>query len=207
MYKGLKHIRVLPRSEVAVMLLVLVLTVFVGLIEAVIIGLILSSILFMKKISDVVENRTDSAPLKEFSREVPWMDEGNFLEEHGDEVYVKHLDGPLFFGFAARFQDMVKALPDIKVVIMRMDKVPYVDQSGLYAMEDAIMDLMEQGIRVIFCGLHGQPKDMFEVFKVVPGLVPSSHCFDKFSDADQWLEENLVALREGTYEPEEEEEE
>ena len=190
-YKGLKHMPQLPKSEVTVMLLVIFLTVFVGLIEAVAIGMILSSILFMKKISDVVEDRTQTAPLQQFSREMPWVDEGDIIEKVGEEVYIKHLDGPLFFGFASRFQDMVKALPNIKVVVMRMDKVPYVDQSGLYAMEDAVMDLHEQDIKVIFTGLHGQPKDMLGLFNLVPGLVEEEYCFDDFQAASAWLEDFL----------------
>jgi SulP family sulfate permease len=187
-YKGLRHVKQLPKSEVIVMFLVLGLTVFVGLIEAVAIGMILASILFMKKISDVVEDRTQTAPLQAFAREVPWQDEGEIIKKIGDQVYIKHLDGPLFFGFASRFQDMITALPDIKVVIMRMDKVPYVDQSGLYAMEDAVMDLYAQDIKVVFTGLHGQPKDIFEIFNLVPGLVEENLAFESFEDCLAWLE-------------------
>jgi len=182
-------------------LLVIFLTVFVGLIEAVAIGMIFSSILFMKKISDVVEDRTQTAPLQEFSREMPWVDEGDIIEKVGQEVYIKHLDGPLFFGFASRFQDMIKALPNIKVVVIRMDKVPYVDQSGLYAMEDAVMYLHEQGIKVVFTGLHGQPKDMLELFNLVPGLVEKELSFEDFGSASQWLEDfvkvKLAAIQKG----------
>ncbi len=190
-YKGLRHIKHMPRSEVLVMLLVLVLTVFVGLIEAVAVGMVLSCILFMKKISDVVDHRTQSAPLKEFSREVPWLDDGKVTRDYGDHVFIKHLDGPLFFGFASRFQDMITALPDIKIVIMRMDKVPYVDQSGFYAMEDAIRDLNAQGIKVVFTDVHGQPLAMFEQFNLIPGLVPREHCFEDFESCASWLEEEL----------------
>ena len=186
-YKGLRHIRQLPISEVIVMFLVLFLTVFVGLIEAVVVGLILSSVLFMKKISDVVDHRTKTTPIRDFSREIPWIDEGDIVDRIGDKVYIKHLDGPLFFGFASRFQDMINALPDIKVVILRMDKVPYVDQSGLYAMEDAVMSLQELGIKVVFTDLHGQPKDLFETFNLVPGLVEWEYCFEDFKSASKWL--------------------
>ncbi len=187
-YKGLRHIRQLPKSEVFVMLLVLGLTVFVGLIEAVIIGLILSSILFMKKISDVIDHRTKTSPLKDFSREMAWVDEGDIVERLGNKVYIKHLDGPLFFGFASRFQEMIKALPEIQIVIIRMGKVPYVDQSGLYAMEDAIMDLQSQGIKVVFTNLHGQPLDMFERFNLIPGLVSREYSFKSFKTCLAWLE-------------------
>lgn len=190
-YKGLRHIRQLPNSEVIVMILVLILTVFVGLIEAVVVGLIFASILFMKKISDVVEHRTHSAPLVNFSRELPWIDEGDIIDRFGNEIYIKHLDGPLFFGFASRFQEMVNALPDIKVVILRMDKVPYVDQSGIYAMEDAVMDLQALGIKVVFTDLHGQPLALFESFNITPGLVESEYCFENFEQCSEWLAEYL----------------
>lgn len=190
-YKGLRQVRRLPRSEVVVMFLVLGLTVFVGLIEAVGIGLILASLLFMKKISDVVEHQTNAAPLRAFARETPWEDEGDIIDRIGDKVYIKHLYGPLFFGFASRFQDMVKALPDVETVVMRMDKVPYVDQSGLYAMEDAILNLQEQDIKVVFTNIHGQPLDMFERFNLIPGLVEEEFCFEDFGACMNWLEVQL----------------
>lgn len=187
-YKGLKHIPNSPRSEVVVMFIVLFLTVFVGLIEAVTVGMILASLLFMKKISDVVDHRTSTAPLKDFSQEIPWKDEGDLIERLGDKIYIKHLDGPLFFGFASRFQEMIKALPKIRVVIIRMEKVPYVDQSGLYAMENAVFELQAQDIKVIFTGLDGQPRDMFEAYNLIPRLIEEKYCFDKFSDCLVWLE-------------------
>ncbi|MBT8230098.1 MAG: SulP family inorganic anion transporter [Bacteroidia bacterium] len=190
-YKGLKHIRRMPKSEVVVMFLVLFLTVFVGLIETVALGLILSSLLFMKKISDVIEHRTNSAPLQDFTREMPWVDEGDIIERMGQKVYIKHLEGALFFGFASRFQDMIKALPELEVVVIRMDKVPYVDQSGLYAMEDAIMDLQQQNIRVLFTDLHGQPKDLFERIDLVPGLVAYEDCFETFEECSKWLKSHV----------------
>ncbi len=190
-YKGLKHIRQLPMSEVAVMLIVLLITVFYDLIAAVAIGMVLASILFMKKIADFIDHRTKTAPLEEFSLEIPWSDEGDTMAKFGKKVYIKHLDGPLFFGFASRFQDMIKALPNLKIVIIRMDRVPYVDQSGLYAMEDAVMYLQGQGIKVVFTDVHGQPKDMLETFKIIPELVDEKYCFKDFAACSQWLETEL----------------
>lgn len=191
-WKGLKQLKDIPISEIIVMFIVLGLTVFVGLIQAVFTGMVLSSVLFMKKVADVVDDKTKTAPLREFSREMSWIDEGNFIENYGDRVYIKHLDGPLFFGFASRFQDMMKALPDIDTVIMRMDKVPYVDQSGLYAMEDAIMDLQEQDIQVVFVDLHGQPYDMFDRFNLIPNLISKEFCFPDFETCSIWLQGHLT---------------
>jgi SulP family sulfate permease len=83
---------------------------------------------------------------------------------------------------------MVKAIPDIDVVVIRMGKVPYVDQSGLYAMEDAILDLQSQDIKVVFTKLHGQPLDMFENFDIIPDLIPERYNFKDFKSCYRWLE-------------------
>jgi SulP family sulfate permease len=197
-YKGFRHLTSVPRADAIVMLVVLFLTVFVDLLIAVAVGMVLSAILFMKKISDVVDHKTHTAPLKDFSREVPWQDEGDIIERIGDRVYIKHLDGPLFFGFASRFQDMIKALPDIEAVVIRMDKVPYVDQSGLYAMEEAILELRQLDIAVVFTNLHGQPLDMFKRINLVPGLVPNEHSFPDFQSCTEWLESYLNMSEDGT---------
>ncbi len=191
-YKGLRHIRQLPLTEVIVMLLVLLLTVSIGLIEAVLAGLILSCILFMKHIADVVELRTpEAAPLREFSREMPWIDEGDIVERMGRRVYIKHLDGPLFFGFASRFQDIIANLPEMEVFIIRMDRVPYMDQSGIYSMEDGIMSMQDRGIKVVFTDVHGQPLDLLERLNLIPGLVERDYCFGNFQDCSAWLENYL----------------
>jgi SulP family sulfate permease len=186
-FKGLRRVPQMPKAEGFVMFLVLGLTVFVGLIEAVFLGLILACILFMKTISEVVEHRMTSIPLRNFSREQPWIDEGDFIDRFGDKVYIKHLDGPLFFGFASRFQEMLKALPSIEVVVIRMDKVPYIDQSGLLALEEAIQDLQSEEIRVLFTDVHGQPLDMLERTNLIPGLVSEEHCFDSFDACSRWM--------------------
>lgn len=186
-YKGLKHSPQLPKSEVLVMVLVLVLTVFVGLIQAVLVGLLLSSLLFMKHISDVVESKTKATPLAEFSRELAWEDEATLDEALEQQIYIKHLDGPLFFGFANRFQQLLQAIPTIRLIIIRMDRVPYVDQSGLYAMENAILRLQEQGVKVAFVDLHGQPYDLFASFNIIPDLIPPERCFESFEQCLTYL--------------------
>lgn len=191
-YKGLRHVRFAPKAEVIVMFLVLFLTVFVGLIEAVLAGLILSCILFMKHTADVVERRTkDAVPLKDFSREMPWVDEGDLIDRYGSKVYIKHLDGPMFFGFASRFQDIIANLPSMEVFVIRMDRVPYMDQSGFYSMEDAIRDLKSRNIHVLITDAHGQPLDLLEKLNVIPNLVDRKYCFDDFAACSAWLEAYL----------------
>jgi SulP family sulfate permease len=188
-YKAFRHIRSVPRTDTFIMLVVLLLTVFVDLLVAVAVGMILAALLFMKSISDVVGSRTESGSysLLEFSREEPWPDEGNLIDRFGDRVYIKRLDGPLFFGVSSRFQSMIKALPDMSVMVIRMDKVPYIDQSGLYALEEGVLDLEREGIEVVFTGLRGQPEDLLRQLNLVPGLVSEAHIFPDFSACQDWV--------------------
>jgi len=190
-YKGLRHLLTVPRADAAVMVAVLGLTVFVDLLVAVGFGMVLSAMLFMKNISDVIEHRTQSAPLKDFSRELAWDDEGDLVARRGDRVFIKHLDGPLFFGFANRFQELVARLPELEVVVLRFDKVPYMDQSGLYALEEAVMEFRKNGIRIAFTDIHGQPRALAEKIRLIPDLVAPEYCFSDFAETAKWLERYL----------------
>ncbi|CAH1001245.1 hypothetical protein LEM8419_02144 [Neolewinella maritima] len=191
-YKGFRHLRSIPLGDAAVMVLVLLLTVFVGLLEAVAFGMVLAALLFMKKTADTVEEGASSSSLEEFSREKPWADDSDLVERLGDRVFIKHLEGPLFFGFVSTFQAMMRQLPTVEVVVIRMARVPYIDQSGLYAMEDAILDMQRRGIAVIFTGMNEQIRSMMERINLVPGLVPEEHNFTTFEQARTWLSARLA---------------
>jgi len=187
-YKGFRHIKSVPRTDAMVMLIVLGMTVFVDLIQAVAVGLILSSILFMKQMSDQLSSEVKILPLKENCRQ--WWKE-NIPESIADNIYVKHFPGPLFFGFAPALQAMAESLPNIRVVIFRMMSVPHIDQTGLYALEEVVLSLEKRNIAVVMTGLQTQPYLMLKRINLVPGLIPENYLFDKFEDCIQWLGEEL----------------
>lgn len=189
-YRGIQHIPHIPRADAVVMLLVLGLTVFVDLIQAVAAGLIMSSILFMKEMSDQVGQDVKISPLRSYGKELPWEDE-DIPDNIIDKIYVKHLDGPLFFGFAPAFMEKALTLPDVRVVIFRMKKVPHIDQTGLYALEEVILTLKKKGVAVVMTGLRPQALRMLRRINLVPGLVPENYLFDTFKDCVEWLLEEL----------------
>ena len=140
-YEALRHLTRVPRADAVVLVVVLAWTVFGNLIYAVANGVVLSSLLIMKKASDLAEEPSHVASLE---REEPWPDESVLAGRNS--IYVKHLDGPLFFGSSSGLRDLTEKLPDeIDTLVIRMEQVPYVDQSGLYALEDAILTLRRQG--------------------------------------------------------------
>jgi len=187
-YKGLKHIVHVPRSDAVIMLTVLFLTVFVDLLQAVAVGMVLASILFMKKMSDISESNSVSSLLADFYHTHPLPDEQNISDELKKHIYIQHFDGPIFFGFASYFKEMSRELPDVKVVIFRMENVPFIDQSGMYAIEDAVLELQKKGIDVIITGLQEQPEDMLRKIKLIPELIPEKNLFKDFNTAIQSLQ-------------------
>jgi len=197
-YKGLKAIPNLPRdmklgplkisSEVVIMLVVLVLASVWNLVYAVGIGLIIASLMFMKKIGDLTASRSDVKALKE---EV-WKDEINFPEKLKEEVFIKHLKGPLFFGSTSDFQSLAAQIPKTaSTVVMRLDRMQYMDQSGLYAMEDMLQDLQKNNVQVLFVGLLEQPRYMMERIDIIPDFIPENHIFENFDDCIKWVKENV----------------
>ncbi|MEE9411704.1 MAG: SulP family inorganic anion transporter [Methylococcales bacterium] len=187
-YKGLKHLLHVPRTDAVIMVVVLLMTVFVDLLQAVAVGMVLASVLFMKKMSDIAEGNAEIGSIADFHREEVWEDELLLAEDLLQTIYIKHFDGPIFFGFASKFQEMTRALPDVKIVIMRMPLVPYIDQTGIYAIEDAVMELQEKGVTVLMTGLQEQPKDMLMNIGLIPDLVDESHLFTDFSSCIKALE-------------------
>ena len=186
-YKGLKAIPILPKdvslgpiklsSEVLIMLTVLLLSTFWDLIFAVGIGLLISCLMFMKLIGDSTAKRSNLESLKEEA----WPDEEGFPVALKDVVYIKHIKGPLFFGYTSEFQEMLKMIPSsAKRVVFRLSRMQYMDQTGLYVMEDALKDLRARGVNVVFVGLLDQPRYMMERIDIIPGLVAEDQAYESF---------------------------
>ena len=197
-YKGLKAIPSMPQdikigplklsSEVLIMLVVLFLSSIWDLVYAVGIGLVIASLMFMKKIGDLTAERSEIKPLKEEA----WADESNFPSNLKDNVFIKHIKGPLFFGSTSDFQQLAKQIPkSASIVIIRMGRMQYMDQSGLYAMEDVLVDLKKDGITILLVGIMKQPKYMMERIDIIPDLIPTEHLFPNFKECVKWLKSSI----------------
>ncbi len=197
-YKGLKAIPSLPKdtkigpiklsSEVIIMIVVLLLSTFWNLVYAVGIGLVIASLMFMKKIGDLTRKRSDVKPLKEEL----WEDEKDFPKQLMEEVFIKHIKGPLFFGFTSDFQQLVKQIPvTASTIVIRMGRMQYVDQSGLYALEDILVDLKKDGKEVLLVNLLEQPRYMMERINIIPTLVEKQFIFNSFEECLDWIKQNV----------------
>jgi len=195
-YKGLRAIPSLPRdikigklgisSEVVVMLAVMLLSTFWNLVYAVGIGLIVASLMFMKKIGDLTENQSK---VSTGSKEKLWEDETAHPVLKSDKIAIKHINGPLFFGSTDGFSRLSKELPkSAETVLFRFDRMEYLDQSGLYALEDLLVDLRSENKTIYFIHLPKQPRLMMERIRLIPRLIPEQNIFRELPDLLKHIE-------------------
>jgi SulP family sulfate permease len=188
-YKGLKAMPKMPKPEVVIMLVVLVLSSLWNLVYAVGIGLVIASLIFMKKIGDLTAQRSDVKSLK---AEKSWSDEKDFPEELKEKVFIKHIKGPLFFGSTSSFQELAKQIPDsAEIIIIRMGRMQYIDQSGLYVIEDVLVDLVSKGKKVLLVNIIGQPRYLLERIDIIPDLIPNNQIFNDFNSCIKWIKNQI----------------
>ena len=149
-----------PRSDVAVLLITFVLTVFVDLTVAVQVGVVVASLLFIRRMSEVthIEAMTE---LEEDPNEITQVRKrrrtlGNREIPAGVEIY--EVNGPFFFGAVDKLKDvMLEISRPPKVLILRMRNVPAIDATGIHALEQLAKKCRAQGTRMILSEVRTQP--------------------------------------------------
>ena len=191
-FRGFRDLPKIPRADAVVLIVVFLVTVLVDLLTAVGIGMVIACVLFMKRASDLVEGGYSSQELTNFDKESPWDDEHGMPDTVAHKIYVQRLNGPIFFGTINKFKEVMSTVPsDAKIVIIRMRLVSFMDQSGLYAMEEAVKDLQDRGIEVLMTIIQPQPLYMLTTHKVIPGVVPQDHTFKTFEECTEYLRNQL----------------
>jgi len=191
-FKGFKDLVKIPRADAVVLIVVFLVTVFVDLLTAVGIGMVIACVLFMKRASDLVEGGYSSQELTNFDKESPWDDEHGMPDTVAHKIYVQRLNGPIFFGTINKFKEVMQTVPaDAKIVIIRMRLVSFMDQSGLYAMEEAVKDIQARGAQVLMTIIQPQPMYMLTKMNLIPDLVPENHTFKTFEECTDYLRNQL----------------
>ena len=161
----LDHFRTIlraPTSDVVVLLVTFGLTVFTDLTKAVGAGVVLASMLFMRRMAEVstVSEITDEIDRQDDDEDDP---DATAKKDVPADVDVFEINGPFFFGVADRLKDVLRQQqPPPKVFILRMRKVPAIDASGMQALREFHRKCQRQGITLILSGVHSQPHEALE---------------------------------------------
>ena len=190
----LKHAHRGPRFDLALMVMVLSLTVFVDLITAVVAGVVVAALAFVKQVADAQlaaaagENTESVDGLPEL--------ESTLLNECGNRLTYFDLGGPLSFGAAADLGHHVReriSPTHHTSLVLDFSKVPFMDVSAARAVETIALDAAHAGKHLYVCGINEQVTASLEGLGVSE-LIPVTSRFetrvDALSAARDWIFEN-----------------
>jgi len=138
-------IRTAPRSDIAVLLITFLLTVFGDLVIAVNIGVLLACLLFMKRMSEAVV-------VGQQAHEELALETGNIDFKLPYKTVVFAIEGPFFFGAA---QHLENALENVhghaEVLVLRLGKVPFIDATAMQSLWDLLDTCKQHNTRLVLC--------------------------------------------------------
>jgi SulP family sulfate permease len=147
------------KSDITVLLVTFVITIFIDLTVAIEVGLLFAAFFFIKKMIDVSEVREQrSSIVGGISSSKSNSDMPEEVLEIPQGVLVYEIEGPLFFGTVQKFeQSLSRANIDYKVIILRMRNTIYLDAGGLRALEQFKEACDKKGVTIVLSGIHTQP--------------------------------------------------
>ncbi len=168
--------------DIIVLLSTFFLTVFVDLTIAIQVGVVLSALLFMKRMADI--NKT-----------IPQVVDTDIIEDYSNlphEIGIYEISGPLFFASAKQYCEVLKSTGlKNKIIIIRMRHVPFVDSTGLNNLKAALKILTDSHIKVILSGVNDAVRADLEKGDIIK-IIGSHSIFPSF---DKAMEEALSHLK------------
>ncbi len=179
-----------PRGDRITLIVTFLLTVMVDLNTAISVGFIMSSVIFMHRMSREIEVANDESVLEYVSR---GQDISDTLNEKG--VISLRLSGPLFFGGASQVSMFFRQMHDVpKVLIFRMGSVPVVDASGANILVEFIRKLKQYDTKIIFSHLKAQPRRVLHDALTKEGLIKDISTASNFENAVKMTKRYLRKL-------------
>ena len=145
------------KTDVSVLLITFFLTVIIDLTVAIEVGLVLAIILFVKRISETSTIKvldTDNVAGTE-NDEIAMLADTEHLDV-APEVEIYEIDGPFFFGLASKLDEIDHGMrkQNLKVRIIRMRKVPFMDSTGLNNLRSLWKRSKKDGVQIILSGVN-----------------------------------------------------
>jgi len=145
----------------------------VDLTIAIEIGIVLSSLLFMKRMADAGKyslNETDTDITENYS-DIP------------SDIKIFEISGPFFFGSAKEYSEVIKATGiKSKILIIRMRHVPFIDSTGLHNLREAIRNIQGSGTKIILSGVNPNVKKDLNKSRIL-FMIGKSNVHSSFNEA------------------------
>lgn len=181
-FKSIKMLFKIPKQDAIVWAIVLLVTLFDNLLNAVAVGFLLSAILFIGRMAKAME----------VTQKANNLNHGNELYNISNslrqQVHIQNIGGPLFFGCANSFRNHCESINNVSAVVLRMEDMPFLDQSGLMTLEAVIEDWQSRGMEVYMTGANGTILESMTQVEIISGLVQAKNCFTDFNGCLSFLQ-------------------
>ena len=148
-------LRKAPRSDKLLLLTTFALTVFVDLVVAVNVGVVIAALLFMRRMAETVsidEHIFDDTPQSGGT-----SPDGAAAPPLPRDVLVYRIDGPFFFGAAEKLESTLERMQHgIRTVVFRLDRVPFMDATGMETFTEIVERFQHRHVRVMLCGAQAR---------------------------------------------------
>lgn len=182
-WRVLRRLAKIPKADALVMIVVLCLTIFVDLIVAVLVGVALASVLFVRNLTEAQSSAISDLD----SMQEQLVVSTSLPTSLKKSVYIYTLNSPLFFGEAKNLTRAIDQLSEARYVILHFLNVPFVDQTGAYALENAIDRWEEKGIKILFVGMAPHIRSTLEGTGAIH-KIDMDNCFHHLDEAVNALE-------------------
>ncbi len=165
-------------GDIMILLTTFFLTVVFDLVIAIEIGIVLSSFMFMKRMSKsfMVQHK----PIETNAEEKLFQNELNYDPK---QIMLYEINGPLFFGAAEQFRDVLSNIHvKPKILILRMRYVPFIDTTGFQSLKDILLALRSFNTLVLLSGVREELMHDLENNNIY-ALVEKDHIFDHIDKA------------------------
>ncbi|MEA3317708.1 MAG: SulP family inorganic anion transporter [Bacteroidota bacterium] len=160
--------------DILILLSTFFITVFFDLTLAIEVGILLSAVLFMKRMSDISEKRVNN------------IVDSDLIENYSDlpdTIKIYEISGPLFFASARRYSEAIEEIGlTCKILILRMRHVSFIDQTGLHNLKDTLKILKNKKITILLSGVNPEIEEEIKKYQLTE-LILDDMIFDNFNTA------------------------
>ena len=167
-HRFVHELRTSPRPDIVILVLTFLLTVITDLVVAVNVGVVLASLLFMRRMAQSVSIEEQSGAA------VEGLARADGLALPADTV-VYTIDGPFFFGAAENLEKALRrSQSHVGTIVIRLGRVPFMDTTGLRSIEEIIADFQRGGTRVVLCEVRDNVREKLERAGIIAQLGPGN---------------------------------
>lgn len=187
------------KSEALILLVTFFLTVLIDLSVAVQVGVLLAAVVFLKKMTDNTSVEVCRILIDENDHEARESRDSDILfrKDIPEEISVFEINGPFFYSIADLLSETLSKLdPAPRVFILRMQKVPIVDATGIKALKDFQKKCKHKGIVFLLTGTSSKVRAHLK-HTGVEELIGTEHFFSDIDSALAYAKESLQKKKPG----------